>query len=393
MLRYVFFGPRYFLESCSHLHVDGVVVGVFPASCTVVGEGVVELEEQIFAEPVIASYSVVRVHGCPCVFVVAVAVVMSEDFELFGHWNSQRGIPCVGAVGGTGICCHPADGAHVFSSEGPLAFIFQSATPAYAFHAFQLSCRVVSVVFFVGVFAVPPESSDGEVFHGREPEASDEVFVVVFVGVVDALSVEEAHLIVEQLVVVGSGEYVALELYAKVATRTFVVGSFAVAVVDGSEFHGCLGIGSATDGQRAHGVFKSEGTFELPEFDAQKIIFLPFDEGVEHARPLVFSWRSVHFELEFIIEILVDVAIGIEADEAEIEASVCGLSFSVVDGIFAHDVAAEFHGGLHFLHEGGGGFRREDVARRFVVGVLKFVVFMNVFCVSDKREQGCKRTE
>ena len=193
--------------------------------------------------------------------------------------------------------------------------------------------------------------------------------------------------------VVGSGEYVALELYAKVATRTFVVITFAVAVVDGGEFHGCLGIGSATNGQWAHGVFKSEGTFELPKFDAQEIIFLPFDEGVEHARPLVFSWRSVHFELEFIIEIFVDVSIGIETDEAEIEASVCGLSFSVVDGIFAHDVAAEFHGGLHFLHEGGGGFWCDDVAGRFVVGVLKIVVFMNFFSVSYKREQGCKRTE
>lgn len=100
-------------------------------------------------------------------FVVAVAVVMSEDFELFGHWNSQRGIPSVGAVGGTGICCHSADGAHVFSSEGPLAFIFQSATPAHAFHAFQLFSRVGCIVFFVGVFAVPPESSDGEFSRAR----------------------------------------------------------------------------------------------------------------------------------------------------------------------------------------------------------------------------------
>ena len=69
---------------------------------------------------------------------------------------------------------------------------------------------------------------------------------------------------------------------------------------------------------------------------------LPFHKRVYDARPFVYARRTVHLELEAVVEVLKAVAVGIEAYEAQVETAVCGLCLAVVVRIFSDDVAAEF---------------------------------------------------
>ena len=69
---------------------------------------------------------------------------------------------------------------------------------------------------------------------------------------------------------------------------------------------------------------------------------LPFHKGVHDARPFVHARRTVHLELEAVVEVFEAVAVGIEAYEAQVETAVCGLCLAVGVRIFSDDVAAEF---------------------------------------------------
>ena len=75
-------------EPCGYLYVDSVVTGVGGdsgmARGTVVGESVVELEDEILAQVVIAREAVVGNERVPG-FGIAVAVVASINFDGLGH--------------------------------------------------------------------------------------------------------------------------------------------------------------------------------------------------------------------------------------------------------------------------------------------------------------------
>ena len=109
---------------------------------------------------------------------------------------------------------------------------------------------------FVRVLPNPAETADFERFDRTYPQAADEVLGVVLVGVVDALSVEHAHLIVKPVVpFLFALDAVALELQTEVAARTLML---ADAVVDRGEFHRGLRVRAKAHVERAVRVFKTE---------------------------------------------------------------------------------------------------------------------------------------
>ena len=64
----------------------------------------------------------------------------------------------------------------------------------------------------------PAEGADAQTLHGSHPYAADYVLALVYILHVSALTVEDAHLIVEVVVSVGCLEQIALQLYADVAS-------------------------------------------------------------------------------------------------------------------------------------------------------------------------------
>ena len=128
---------------------------------------------------------------------------------------------------------------------------------------------------------------------------------------------------------------------------------FSVAVTDGGEFHGCLRVGAESDVQRGVGFFEAEGAFELSHFDAEAVKLLPFDEGIDDARSFVLTGCSVDFKLEFIVEVLIDFSIDIEAEEAEVEAAVFFRVVFVAPVELSDDVASELHGRFHVSKDFG----------------------------------------
>ena len=76
---------------------------------------------------------------------------------------------------------------------------------------------------------------------------------------------------------------------------------------------------------------------------------LPFHKRVYDARPFVYARRTVHLELEAVVEVFEAVAVGIKAYEAQVETAVGGLCLTVVVRIFSDDVAAEFEFVLNVL--------------------------------------------
>ena len=81
---------------------------------------------------------------------------------------------------------------------------------------------------------------------------------------VDALAVEDTHLIVEPVVAIVRLEKVALYLYAEVAAATLVL---ADAVADAGQFHRGLRVGTHAYEEGRVGVFEAETTLELSKFN------------------------------------------------------------------------------------------------------------------------------
>ena len=310
--------------------------------------GIVGLKEEVGAEAVVERQVIVGLERAPGAC-VAVAVPPAVELEPAGQGHAQRGIPAVGAMGRCGVGGHAAVRGHVFAAHGPPPLVGQGGPPAHAPHAPQLR-RAVGVAL-VDVAPVPPEGAEGEPFHGREPQGADEVFVAVFVGVVDALPVEQAHLVAQpRVAVAGRGEQVALQLHAQVAARAFVL---AVAVGYGGELHRGLGIRAQPHVERAVGVFEPEGALELPQLDAQERELLPLHIGVHHAWPLVGAGGAVDLQLQAVGKIGEAPPAHAEAHKAQVEASVRALAALRRKRIFPDDVSAETEGGRRLFKQPG----------------------------------------
>ena len=82
---------------------------------------------------------------------------------------------------------------------------------------------------------------------------------------------------------------------------------------------------------------------------------MPFHECVDNARPFVFARGTVNFELELVVEVLVNISVYIQAQETHVEAAVRFLFAAVAYRVLSHYVAAEPYGGLHILDKFGTG--------------------------------------
>ena len=82
----------------------------------------------------------------------------------------------------------------------------------------SVNCDFPSV-HVLAIVSCPSESSDTKVSDGSHPKSSYDVLGVIPVGMVDALSVERANLIMQEAMPVFPGvEQVSLNLYAHVAS-------------------------------------------------------------------------------------------------------------------------------------------------------------------------------
>ena len=170
---------------------------------------------------------------------------------------------------------------------------------------------------------------------------------------VDALAVEDTHLIVKPVVAIVRLEKVALYLHTEVAAATLVL---ADSVVDAGQFHRGLRVGTHAYEEGRVGVLEAETTLELSELNAQVIKLLPFHECINNARTFVLARRAVDLQLETIVKVLEAVAVGVETEEAEVETAIAHTLavlnlLAVVDGILTNDVAAKFEGRVKLSHQ------------------------------------------
>lgn len=147
---------------------------------------------------------------------VAIDVVFHVCLQPWRARHSEGGIPCVGAcVARPCSVSLPvgelvSDGVCVFSAEGPVVGVVLCRE--------HIAVAVDGDAAAIGEAAGPSEEAEDETLDGLQLQRADDVFARIGVRGVDALSVGEHQLIVQQAVsVFRHGEEVALQLYALVA--------------------------------------------------------------------------------------------------------------------------------------------------------------------------------
>ena len=84
-----------------------------------------------------------------------------------------------------------------------------------------------------GIGTFPAEGADAHAVDGHYPSAANDVLALIHILDVDALAVEHAHLVVQQVAAAAALEEIALELKTDVTT---VAGMHARAVAEARQF-------------------------------------------------------------------------------------------------------------------------------------------------------------
>ena len=130
------------------------------------------------------------------------------------------------------------------------------------------------------VRACPSEGTDSHAAHWHYPYATNHILLIINVLGVDALSVEYANLIVQQVSAVGILEEITLELQTDVTT----VGSvFAGTVTETCQLAYVLGITHEALVDRVHRIFKGKWVLELTNLHLEVLILLPFSKQIHHS--------------------------------------------------------------------------------------------------------------
>ena len=98
---------------------------------------------------------------------------------------------------------------------------------------------------------------------------------------VDALTVEDAHLVVDEVASAGILEEVTLQLHADVAS---VAGVCTSAVAESGKLRDHLRVAHESLVDRVHRILVGEGVLKLSSLHAQEVIFLPLDEEIDEFR-------------------------------------------------------------------------------------------------------------
>ena len=316
-------------EACRELHVESVVVAI--GSGSIVRVGVVELEQIVFAQTVVGGESPIGFQSLPGAGVVAVAVPATIEFHAFATGDGHTGqhVPTIALVGAA--LGGAAVAVHIFAAGIPTTFILETEGVA-------LALQTVGGIGGVGETAVPTKAADGKAIDRANPQTADEILEMVDVGVVDALAIEEADLIVQEFPTARKGKEVAHDLHTRVAT---VGGVFADAVVEALQFRGDLREAAETDGKRREGFVEAEGAVELTDAHLDFGVFARFDIGIEQTRTSVDSGSATHLELKPVEDIAPHIAAAVEAEVAHGEIAGGGGTLTIGDLKLGSEVASE----------------------------------------------------
>ena len=209
----------------------------------------------------------------------------------------------------------------------------------FAHLVFVLTALVGPVAFArIGAFAA--EDAKAHAGHGHHPDAANHVLLLVHILGVDALSVVDTYLIVQQVALPSIGQEVALHLHADV---TSVAGLDTTAVREIAQLVDGLGIAEESLVDRMHWILKGKSTLELTDLHFEETIFLPLGERVDDTRRVAERGR-VAVELQLHLPIPVLLYTAFEGDTAQTDVKRVGLGvFLVAILILCHHIARELH--------------------------------------------------
>ena len=118
-------------ETSVNLQVEGVEVVAKFGSAALVGEGVVSLEDEVFAEVVVGRKSPVGLQAVPGLR-IAIAVPAAVEFEVFEERCAHHGVPSVRFLRCVDVGHDAALRRHIFAAHGPFVFILEAHSPAVA---------------------------------------------------------------------------------------------------------------------------------------------------------------------------------------------------------------------------------------------------------------------
>ena len=148
----------------------------------------------------------------------------------------------------------------------------------------QYLCNI-SLIGLNGAFACirasPTKSTDSHTCDRHNPNSTDDVFALVYIFNVNALSIEYTYLIMKQVAAVGIGQEIALQLNTYIAAVAGVGTSTVIETCDGG---GNLAVAHKPLVYWVHGVFKREWTLELSCLYLEVTIFLPLSKKVNNTR-------------------------------------------------------------------------------------------------------------
>ena len=127
----------------------------------------------------------------------------------------------------------------------------------------------------------PSEGTDAHAAYWHQPYTANHILLLVNVLGVDALSVEYANLIVQQVSAVGILEEITLKLQTDVTT----VGSMlSGTVTETCQLAHVLGISHEALVDRVHRILKGEWVLELTNLHLEIVVLLPFSKQIHHSR-------------------------------------------------------------------------------------------------------------
>ena len=126
----------------------------------------------------------------------------------------------------------------------------------------------------------PSEGTDSHAAYWHYPYTTNHILLLVNVLGVDALTVEYANLIVQQVSAVGILEEITLELQTDVTTVGCVL---AGTVAETSQLAHVLGITHEALVDRVHRILESEWVLELTHLHLEVVVLLPFSKQIHHS--------------------------------------------------------------------------------------------------------------
>ena len=298
--------------------------------------GVIDLEQVVFAQSVVGRKAPVGFQSLPRGGIVAIAIPTAIHLQALtsGNGGTRHRIPTVALVRTS--LRRTAVTVYIFAARLPTPHIHEAKCIALALELKRRFRRI-------GETAVPTESADRKPFHGTDPQTADQILEVVDICVIDTLSVEQPHLIVQEFTTTCHREKVTLHLHTDVTTARSVLPD---SVVETLQFRSHLREATESHCDAGNRFFKAERTVVLSEAHLRLREFAPLHIRIEQTRPAINARCTTHLHLKAIENVTPSITATVKTEIAHRKIARSCSTFAVGQLILRGNVSPERHRGF-----------------------------------------------